>query len=47
MPDGSTMDPLWAKAEPTNDIGNRSVITYLRKEKNLGNSSWERGVRLL
>ena len=33
MPAGSKTDPLLAKAEPINDSGSASVITYLRKGK--------------
>ena len=33
MPAGSKMDPLLAKAEPISDGGSASVITYLRKGK--------------
>ena len=47
VPAGSKTDPLLAKAQPINDGGSTSVITYLRKGKKLWkNSSQERGVRL-
>jgi len=35
VPDGSKMDPLLAKAEPISDGGGASVISYLRRKKNL------------
>lgn len=31
MPDGSKTDPLLPKAEPINDAGSTSVLTYVRR----------------
>ncbi|KAK4810890.1 hypothetical protein QYF61_013298 [Mycteria americana] len=46
VPAGSKMDLPLAKAEPISDVGSTSVITYLRREKNLPrNSSRNRGMR--
>lgn len=42
---GSFKDPPLTKAEPVNDIGSMSVITYLRKGKKPLHRSCDRKVR--